>query len=102
MDPEQHYESHVQMGGVPRKDQVVFLGPKAGVQFAARPFHLQLTQDAQVSALEVNEGRTMDNAEWWQLTGWELDAEGQRAIERTVSASVAGIVIVHQSPTVQP
>ena len=96
------YAAHTQAGGIPTAGQVVRLGAEANPQFAARPITLQLTEDAQPSALEASAGRTLADAEWLRLSGWELDDAGLRAIERVVSARRAGITIVHHSPTVQP
>ncbi len=91
------YTSSVQAGGIPTEGQVVYLAAAASVQFASYPIRLQLTRDAEPSFVDASRGRKATEAEWLYLTGWELDGKGRRALERTVSACVRGIVIVNGS-----
>lgn|GEM_PF-6614288 len=81
-------------GVLPRVGQTVYLGAEASPQFRTRPLQLLITSPPQPSTIDAAEHRSVDEARWVLLTGWELDPRGQRVLHRTVSARTAGIAIL--------
>ncbi|BCJ37937.1 hypothetical protein Athai_54400 [Actinocatenispora thailandica] len=81
-------------GAIPRPGQLVYLGREASPEFTASPFRLLLTAPVQASSVDLAAGRSVDDAAWLLLTGWELDERQRRRLLRTVSARRMGLIIV--------
>jgi hypothetical protein len=88
----------VRLGVVPQPGQTVRLTAKASPQFRKEPIEFLVTLPAQPSSVDVIQHRSAASATWILLTGWELNARGQRfLLRREVPVRAAGIETVDAS-----
>lgn len=66
---------------VPRPAEVYFIGPKASVQFALRPFNFRVSRVRDVDPYSP----------WLWLDGYELNPVGEAAVQRSVFVLRAGL-----------
>lgn len=83
---------------LPAVGQVVRLDAAASAEYARGPFNLLLTEPPEVSTVDAAEGRTVSDARWLLLTGWELDGLGRKVrLRKAVPARRDGIAVVSTS-----
>lgn len=80
-------------GTSPQPGDVVYVGPRASVQFAAQ-------SAITVRVIHVNQGLTYDG--WCWLDGYQLDANGDAVERREIFVQTAGLVRVSPSPRPVP
>lgn len=82
--------------GVPRPGQTVRLSGKASPQFREEPIDFLVTLPAEASSVDLILHRGVASATWILLTGWQLNALGQRVVLREgVPVRVSGVEVVN-------
>jgi hypothetical protein len=85
----------VRLGVVPQPGQTVRLTAKASPQFRNEPIEFLVTSPAQPSSVDVIQHRGVASATWILLTGWQLNARGQRfLLRREVPVRVSGVEVL--------
>src|SRR5437899_962972 len=80
-------------GSPPQPGDVVYIGPRASVQFSAQ-------SAITVRVIHVNEGPTYDG--WCWLERYQLDANGDAIERREIFVQSAGLVRVGPAPRRKP